>query len=1118
MTSMSRLSLLCAAAAFPLIVLLAQEPAPTPRAPQDPMSTPTFNDLRLRLLGPAFTSGRVATVAVDPSNRSRFFVAAASGGVWRTTNGGVTFTPVFDTEGSYSIGAMALDPKNPSTVWVGTGENNSQRSVSYGDGVYKSDDSGRTWKNVGLKKSEHIGKIVIDPRNTDVVYVAAQGPLWGPGGDRGLYKTTDGGKTWKDILTISENTGVSDIAMDPRNPDLLYASAYQRRRHVWTLIDGGPESGLYKSTDAGATWNKVRTGLPNVDLGRIGLAVSPANPDVVYATVEAAERRGGIFRSLDRGATWERMNPFDQGAMYYGVIFADPKVVDRIYIPNTNLMVSDDGGRTVRQLGERSKHVDNHVIWIDPKDTNYYLVGCDGGLYQSFDRGENWDFFPNLPIEQFYDIAVDNAAPFYNVYGGTQDNNSQGGPARTRNTNGIVNSDWFVTDGGDGFRSLVDPDDPDTVYAESQYGGMVRFNRKNGERTTILPPTAKGEESMRQNWDTPFIISPHSHTRLYYGGNRLYRSDNRGDDWQLISPDLTRKIDRDSLPVMGKVWPPEAVAKNASTAPYGNVSALAESPKKDGLIYAGTDDGLIQVTENGGESWRKIETFPGVPANTYVSRIVTSQFDTNTVYAAFDNHQSADFAPYLLRSTDAGRTWSSMKGNLPANGTVYAIAEDFINPDLIFAGTEYGLFFTVNGGEKWIQLKSGLPNIAVRDLAIQKRENDLVLATFGRGIYVLDDYSPLRTIKADTLKTDALTFTSRDTLMYVQSSAIGGRGKGSQGERYYTAANPPYGATLTYYLKDALKTKRQIRQDAQREATRGGKTIAYPTRDELQAETDEEAPAVVLTITDAQGNVVRRLDGPATAGFHRVTWDLRYPAPVLAAAAPQRGAAPGADDEAGGGGGGGEAAGGGGGGGRGGQGGYFAMPGTYSFTIATRQDGVVKTVASKQNFKVAAEGTGSMSAADRAALTEFQQKLSKLQRTLSGANDSAGALKTRLGSLKRAMREAPSNTQGLVDETATLERRTDEIIWEFRGLPNGGEGSKPGLTQRVNAIAGRQVMAATRPTRTQIDQYNLTADEFKVQFDKLKTLVETDLPKLEKAAESAGAPWTSGRLPEWSGK
>jgi photosystem II stability/assembly factor-like uncharacterized protein len=1064
------------------------------------MSTPTFNDLKMRLIGPAFTSGRVAALAVDPANRSHYFVAAASGGVWKTTNAGNTFTPVFDSEASYSIGAIALDPKNPSTVWVGTGENNSQRSVSYGDGVYRSDDAGRSWKNVGLKKSEHIGKILIDPRNSDVVYVAAQGPLWGPGGDRGLYKTTDGGKTWKDILTISENTGVTDIVMDPRNPDVLYAASYQRRRHVWTLIDGGPESAIYKSTDAGATWNKVRSGLPTVDMGRIGLAVSPANPDVIYATIETGpERRGGIFRSQDRGATWERMNPFDATAMYYGVIVADPKNVDRIYIPNTNLMVSDDGGKTVRQLGEKSKHVDNHAIWIDPNDANYYLVGCDGGLYQSFNRGEDWDFLPNLPITQFYDVAVDNATPFYNVYGGTQDNFSQGGPARTRSISGIVNSDWFVTAGGDGFRSLADPDDPDTIYAESQNGGMIRFNKKNGERTTVRPPTGKGEEAMRQNWDTPFIISPHSHTRLYFGGNKLYKSDNRGDDWQLISPDLTRHIDRDSLPVMGKVWGPEAVAKNASTAPYGNISQVYESPKKAGLIYVGTDDGLIQVTENDGESWRKIETFPGVPERTYVSRIVASQQDQNTVYVAFDNHQSGDFAPYLLKSADAGRTWTSIKGNLPANGAVFAIAEDFINPDLIFIGTEFGLYFTVNAGERWVQLKSGLPTIAIRDLSIQKRENDLVAATFGRGIYVLDDYSPLRALKADTLTQEAVTFAARDALMFTQSSPIGGRGKSFQGERYYTAANPPYGATLTYYLKDAIKTKRQLRQDAERAATADKKPITYPTQEQLQAEQDEEAPAVILTIADAQGNVVRRLEGPATAGFHRVAWDLRYPAPIMTAA-PR----PGTDEEEGGGG--------------GGPAGYPAMPGTYSFTIATRQNGVIKAVATKQSFKIVAEGTGSMTPSDRTALTEFQQKLSRLQRAVSGANDSAGALKTRLASLKRALREAPSNPQKLIDDVAGLEKRTDEIIWGFRGRPGGGEGAAPGLTQRVGSIAGRQVLAASRPTRTQLDQYNLTADEFKLQLDKLRVLVETDLPRMEKAAEAAGAPWTPGHLPEWTGK
>src|SRR5690242_7411690 len=483
------------------LCVLAQEPVPTPSAtatpsaspsssaspspspsesatPRDPLSTPTFNGLRFRSIGPAFTSGRVIGFAVDPKNPAKYFVAVASGGVWKTINAGNTWTPVFDNEGSYSIGAIVLDPKNPLVVWVGTGENNSQRSVSYGNGVYKSEDGGRSWRNVGIRTSEHIGRIAIDPKDSNIVYVAAQGPLWGPGGDRGLFKTTDGGKTWKNILNLSENTGVTDVVIDPNDPNTIYCASYQRRRHMWTLIDGGPESAIYKSTDAGATWNKLRVGLPTVELGRIGLAVSPVDSNVIYATVEAADRKGGIFRSSDRGGSWERRNEFDSTAMYYARVVADPKDVDRIYIMNVFLMVSDDGGRTLRRLGEKSKHVDNHEIWIDPDNTDHYLVGCDGGVYESFDRGQNWDFKSNLPVPQFYDIAVDNEKWFYNVYGGTQDNFSFGGPVRTRSASGIVNSDWFVTNGGDGFRSQVDPEDPNTIYASLQHGVIVRFDKR----------------------------------------------------------------------------------------------------------------------------------------------------------------------------------------------------------------------------------------------------------------------------------------------------------------------------------------------------------------------------------------------------------------------------------------------------------------------------------------------------------------------------------------------------------------------------------------------------------------------------------------------------------------
>src|SRR5581483_6496670 len=650
-----------------------QGPGGEGRRQQDPMAA-MFAGLRLRNIGPAMTSGRVVDLAVDPTDHNKYFVGVASGGVWKTVNNGTTFTPVFDNYGSYSIGVVVVDPKNPSTVWVGTGENNSQRSVSYGDGVYKSEDGGRTWRNVGLKDSQHIGKIVIDPRNTDTVYVAAQGPLWNSGGDRGLYKTTDGGKTWNKILNISENTGVNDIIMDPTNPDFLICSSYQRQRHVYGFVNGGPESALYRSTDAGANWTKIRSGLPNEDMGRIGLAMAPSDSNIIYAEIEAANQRGGLYRSTDHGTTWERMNNVDAGNMYYAHVFVDPKDADRIFIMNVNISVSDDGGRTLRPLPSRQKHVDNHVIWIDPNNTNYYMVGCDGGLYDSYDRGENWNFKGNLPVAQFYDVAVDNNYPYYFVYGGTQDNNSVGGPARTR-SGGIQNSDWFATAGGDGFTSQVDQEDPDTIYAESQFGGLVRYNKKTGERISIQPQTEKGEDPLRWNWDSPLIISPHSHTRLYFASNRLYRSDDRGDSWKPVSSDLSRGLDRNTMPIMGKIWGPDAVAKNQSTTLFGDAISISESPKKEGLIYVGTDDGLIQVTENGGAKWTKLDKFPDVPDMTHVSRVLASQHDPNTVYAGFNNHKNGDFAPYLLKSTDRGKTWTSIKGNLPANGSVWAIAE-----------------------------------------------------------------------------------------------------------------------------------------------------------------------------------------------------------------------------------------------------------------------------------------------------------------------------------------------------------------------------------------------------------------------------------------------------------
>jgi len=1062
------------------------------------MTADTFSGLKFRLIGPAVASGRVMSIAVNPKDKFEYYVGVASGGVWKTVNDGTTWTPVFDKEGSYSIGWVALDPNDPAVVWVGAGESNSQRSVSYGDGVYRSDDGGKNWTNLGLKKSEHIGRVVVDPRDSKVVYVAAEGPLWGPGGDRGLYKSTDGGKNWKAVLTISENTGVVDVAIDPSNPDIVYAAAYQRRRHVFTLIDGGPESAIYKSTDAGATWNKLKSGLPTVDLGRIGLAVSPADPSVVYATIEAADGKGGIFRSDDKGATWDRKNEFDAGAMYYARVVADPKNVDRIFVMNVTMRESLDGGKTFHKVEETNHHGDDHSLWIDPDDTKHWLLGSDGGMAETWDDAKNWEFKANLPTVQFYDVAVDNAVPFYNVCGGTQDNFSWCGPARTRNLNGIVNSDWYVTTGGDGFHSQVDPEDANTVYSESQYGVLVRYDKPTGQELLLQPQEGKGEPPLRWNWDSPVIISPHSHTRIYFAANKLFRSDDRGDTWKAVSGDLTRQIDRNKLPVMGRVWEPDAVAKNQSTSFYGNIVALSESPKKEGLIYVGTDDGLIQVTADGGSSWTKYDKFAGVPETTYVSRLAASRHDANTVYASFDNHKNEDFKPYLLRSTDAGKTWTSIAGNLPENGSVLAFAEDTVNASLLFAGTEFGAFFTVDGGQHWVQLKGGLPTIAVRDMVIQARENDLVIATFGRGFYVLDDISALRGIKAESLEQPAGLFPVKDSLLYIQRHPLGAPKKAFQGDAFYTADNPPYGAVFTAYLKEKLKTKKEKRQDAEKEAAKKNQTLPYPTNDELRAEAEEAKPEVYFVVYDESGAAVRRVEGGIDSGFQRAAWDLRYPAPSLRESTEE------GEDFA-----------------PAGTQGPLVISGTYRVQMFQKVGGVVSELGSMQSFKVVADGTSALSASDRAAQEEFQRKVARLYRAVSGALHTANDVEVRLKSIRAALRETPAAEKQLSAAADLIEQTNRGILRALQGDREMQKRQEPvpsSINDRVQVILEGERFALTKPTQTHLDDYSIAAAEFAVELAKLRVLVEVDLAKLEKDMEAAGAPWTPGRVPEWSEK
>lgn len=1067
--------------------LQTPEPAPKPQEKPHPAAS-----LKLRSIGPALMSGRVVGFAVHPEQRSRFFVAVACGGVWKTENAGVTWTPVFDNEGSYSIGCVVLDPKNPNVVWVGTGENNSQRSVGYGDGVYKSIDGGRTWTNVGLKQSEHIGKIVIDPRDSNTVYVAAQGPLWGPGGDRGLFKTTDGGKTWNKILALSADTGVTDLVQDPHQPDVLIAASYQRRRHVFTLVNGGPESAIHRSTDGGKTWTKVKAGLPSGDMGRIGLAMAPSDSDVVYATIEAAEGQGGIFRSKDKGVTWQKQNPFDQQAQYYAHLVVDPKNKDRIYVMNVLIQVSDDGGKTLRPLGGRWAHVDNHEIWIDPRDTDYYLVGCDGGIYQSFDRAANWQFMGNFPVTQFYDVTCEQTpTPFYRVYGGTQDNNTIGGPSRTRSAHGITNADWHILLGGDGFQCRVDPKDPNIVYCEFQYGGLVRFDWRTQQRVSIQPQAGPDEPPLRWNWDSPLIISPHSSQRIYFAANKLFRSDDRGDSWVAVSGDLTRQIDRDKLPVFGKIQPPEAVSKHVSTSFFGNITALTESPKKEGLLYVGTDDGLIQVSEDGGKTWRKITSFPGVPEGTFVTRLLASEHEAGTVYATFDNHKNADFAPYVLRSPDMGRSWTKITGDLPVRGSVNAIAEDPVMPKLLFLGTEFGLYFTVDGGQKWHRLKNGLPTIAVKDLAIQKPMNDLVVGTFGRGFYILDDYSPLRTVTQETLEKPAAIYPVRDGFLFMTTSQYGGGAKAFQGEAFYSADNPPFGAMITYHLKEGLRTAKQKRKEAAKKDPN-----SYPSLEQLRAETEEEEPAILLTIRDASGKAIRELTGPTSAGLHRVTWDLRQAAqgPTRARPADAEGDDPGPRS----------------------SGGLFVPPGKYSVSLSQRERGVVTALTGPVDIVVRDVGTVPMSEDDWKAWSEFASQVLKLQRDMAAIQGVAQELGSRLDQMKAVLDQSPEGTPEARERVRKLQAEHRVLLRKLNGdgfLRSRNENAPMSVSERVGVAAGATRSIVSRPTGTQREQFALARKDLDQLAVVLRNTAEKDVKELEILLDKLGLPWTPGRLP-----
>ena len=1054
----------------------------------------TFKGLEWRGIGPALMSGRIADIAIDPGRRSTWYIAVGSGGVWKTTNRGTSWNSVFDDQGSYSIGSITIDPNMHNVIWVGTGENIGGRHVGYGDGVYKSLDGGANWNNMGLEKSEHIGMIAIDPRDSNVVYVAAQGPLWSKGGDRGLFKTTDGGESWELILSGGSYTGVNEIHLDPRNPDVLFAVKHQRYRNVAALMNGGPESGIFKSSDGGRNWRELTTGLPDEDMGKIGLALSPINPELMYATIELGGRKGGFWRSTDGGETWEKRSDYVSSATgphYYQEIFASPHRLDRIYQMDSTLHISEDGGKTFVAQTHATKHVDHHAMAFDPHDPDYLMYGTDGGLYESFDLGKTFRFFANLPVTQFYKVAVDYDTPFYNLYGGTQDNNTQGGPSRTTNVNGIRNSDWFITLFADGHQPAVDPTNPDIVYSEWQEGNLVRFDRKTGEMVYIQPQPEAGEENERFNWDSPILISPHDPARLYYASQRVWRSDDRGDSWTPISGDLSHDIDRLRQPMMGRAWSFDAPWDLEAMSKFGTITSLSESPLAAGLLYAGTDDGRIHVSEDGGQNWFSIERLPDVPDAFFVNDIKADLHDADSVYVVVDDHKSGDFSPYVLKSSNRGRSWTSLAENLPERHIAWRIVQDHVNPKLLFLGTEFGVFFSIDGGNKWTKLAGGAPTISFRDLAIQKRENDLVGATFGRGFWILDDYSPLRTVSEDQLQREATLFPVRDALWYIPSLPLGDfqeNSKASQGDGFFVAHNPPFGAVFTYYLKDGLKSQQEQRREREKKLAAEGENTPYPGWDAIRAEETEEAPAIVLTVTDSDGNIIRRLEGPSEAGFHRVAWNLRYPlsSPWTADTGEEAYIAiPGP----------------------------LAAPGSYRVSLAKRVNGQLSELDSVQTFEVVQMREPGLKGASPEQVVAFTRELDDLNRQIQGAVVALENLLIETSAIKQTLLRS-SATEALRKTVRSLElelMNLQELIKGNTARDLYGDPGPVSINQRLDVAMLGTFRSTYGPTPTHARSLAIALSDFSEVKARLQEIHDTELPALRRQLDEAGVPWTPGR-------
>jgi photosystem II stability/assembly factor-like uncharacterized protein len=1045
-----------------------------------------LRNLPWRCIGPAIMGGRIDAFAVVENRPSVMYVGTASGGVFKSVNHGTTWQSVFDSQPSLTIGDIAVAPSRPEVVWVGTGEANNRQSSSWGNGAYKSVDGGATWTHMGLDDTLHIGRVAIDPRNPDVVYVAAAGHLWGPNRERGLFKTSDGGRTWTNTLFINKDTGCIDVAIDPQDPDVLYAAAYQRRRAAFGFNGGGPGSGIYKSSDGGGTWKKLASGLPPGDTGRIGLCIYRRDPRIVYATIENAS--GGVFRSEDRGETWRRMSPTNQRPMYFSQIRVDPNDDQRIWVLGVSMYASTDGGRTFNTNVVSRVHPDHHALWINPADSNQLLLGCDGGMQWSYDGGRTWDYINTLPIAQFYSVAYDMRKPYW-VYGGLQDNGSWGAPSGTLYSQGPTNDDWIRVGGGDGFHVQVDPTDFNTVYSESQNGRVARMNVTTGERKTIRPVPPPGEAPYRFDWNTPILISPHNPKKLYVGGNRLFISTDRGDSWRRTE-DLSTSPDRGKLPIMGVVPGRETLSRNDGQATFGQIVTITESPVRAGTVYVGTDDGNLQVSRDDGLTWKNVATnVPGVPKGTYVSRVSASYQSPGRCYATFDGHRGNDFAPYVFVTDDFGESWQSLAGSLPEGAAVNVVREHPRSPNLLFAGTERGLFVSFDRGGRWLHVNAPLPAVRVDDIQIHPRENDLILATHGRGIWILDDITPLEQLAGKPVPTAPVLFDPRPAVAF---RLAGSRGGG--GHRIFVAPNPPSGALIQYYLPSGLPAGEQVK----------------------------------LTILDRDGKtVVRELSGlRADGGVNRLTWDLRWTSPAAdAGIGPTGGQGQRRFGQAGAGGGsGGQGQGragqGAGGGGFGGLRGPRVLPGTYLVRLTVGKEQQTRPLRVEEDPRI------TLSSAELRARLDAQTRVLGLFRSAADARRSLQELRTRLGTLQSApgLQAAPKPTRDVV---AALAQKVGDLLARLtqarRGPagqdapppqpetpeappPGGAVGGEQALTSRILALAASLEGITEPPSRAMRQEGDELANALRQILRELNDLDEKAIPALNRQLQEQQLP------------